>query len=288
MQLIASWKDSLTLFKPANFKLFLLVTLKSLKDTYKVWILYWGWLLIFILFWELLTRFIMASSSIIEFILMFPYGINKMLLPFLFSGPILLLPSLQGHLLGVSWLATSYFVVFLLYLTFFLCARASVKIKNFSYFKDYVIHAFYLMIWFFLLSLLLVGYLIALAKIIGAKGYGVEFLLSAYIFFMMTWSLVFISFTLDSDARLTTVFKSIGRSLKFVLYNLPACLIFALLFLCLYILGIVSLVGIFYIVPPNMILGKLFTVFFISLLVCVATNYYIKRIHDQFTVYFGK
>src|SRR5436190_21360269 len=44
MTLFQAWGDSLSLLKPKNLKLFVLVTLKSIIDAYKVLVVYWWWL----------------------------------------------------------------------------------------------------------------------------------------------------------------------------------------------------------------------------------------------------
>ena len=45
MELIAAWKESLSLLRWQNFKLFLLVTLNSLARTYRLLFTYWWWLI---------------------------------------------------------------------------------------------------------------------------------------------------------------------------------------------------------------------------------------------------
>src|SRR5260221_11998421 len=45
MTLLQAWADSLSLLKLKNLKLFLLVTLKSIIDAYKLLLKYWWWLI---------------------------------------------------------------------------------------------------------------------------------------------------------------------------------------------------------------------------------------------------
>jgi hypothetical protein len=52
MTLLQSWKDSLSIFKPHNFKQFLVATFESIKETYVVWIKYWWWLIALLLVWQ--------------------------------------------------------------------------------------------------------------------------------------------------------------------------------------------------------------------------------------------
>lgn len=49
MHILQSWKESLTLFKPSNFKLFFLVSARSFGLALKTFFVYWGWLILF--FW---------------------------------------------------------------------------------------------------------------------------------------------------------------------------------------------------------------------------------------------
>ena len=44
MQLFTSWGNSLKLLQPKNLTLFLLVTAKTITQTYKTWLTYFWWL----------------------------------------------------------------------------------------------------------------------------------------------------------------------------------------------------------------------------------------------------
>lgn len=48
MTLVQSWVDSLTLFKPKNFQLFVMVTIKSIMQAYKILFRYFWWLVLLI------------------------------------------------------------------------------------------------------------------------------------------------------------------------------------------------------------------------------------------------
>src|SRR5665647_1703030 len=52
MNILQSWSHSLTIFKPSSLKLFLLVTLKSIIETYK---------LLFTTFWWAVCMFVIAD-----------------------------------------------------------------------------------------------------------------------------------------------------------------------------------------------------------------------------------
>jgi len=48
MQLLQAWQDSLTFFYLQNLKLFILITIRSIIEAYKIIITYWWWLLLLI------------------------------------------------------------------------------------------------------------------------------------------------------------------------------------------------------------------------------------------------
>ncbi len=49
MQILQSWKESLSLFNPSNFKLFFLVSVQAFMRAVQTMVIYWGWLIL--LFW---------------------------------------------------------------------------------------------------------------------------------------------------------------------------------------------------------------------------------------------
>jgi len=46
MRLVEAWKNAVTLFYPGNFKLFILMTIRSVVEAYKILLHYWWWLLV--------------------------------------------------------------------------------------------------------------------------------------------------------------------------------------------------------------------------------------------------
>src|SRR5579872_2247041 len=181
MQLLAAWKDSLTIFKPDNFKLFTLITLNSLVKSYQVWLRYWGWLAILYFLFH-------AISFRIGFIL----------------------------------------IPFLIYVSFFLSVRPSVKIKNYTYFAEYAVRSCYVI-------LFLAIWLVALGNLISVKLqstptgtiYSMEpssgFICAAL--FDLIVSGFYTLFIFDSRGAWQDAFASIWRALKMFLFNLPFCLI---------------------------------------------------------------
>lgn len=270
MQLLASWKDSLNLLKPANFKLFFLVTLKALKDTYKVWLKYWWWLIIGFIAW----RVSLKSSGwhpIVHYL--FPGQVN------------LYLQDLELNT-GIAFI----FMV-ALYTTLYLSCRASVNLKNYRYFASYIKHSLFIGVLFLLLPWLEFGFRL----VVRQSG-----ILGIVALLMVGWfSAFFILFLLDSNASLKSVVYSLYRALKMVLYNFPFCFILAGVLTLMY--GLTSMLEIFlvdHLVSAGYINHDVRSfvfsnikmvvdlLLFLPIVACFTTNYYIKRLHDQFNLYF--
>jgi hypothetical protein len=218
MTVLQSWGDSLSLFTYQNFKLFTLVTLKSIIDVYKKLLQYWWWLVI---------PALLIYSEI---------G----------SAPVLLM-------LFVGFFFTNLFIFAVICST-----RPSIEQKNSDYFKQQLCY------FPLTLAFLLPGYF--LPKIISV----------APIAF-------FILFYLDSvDQSLfkkAGVFKAWKRTILMGVYNMPLLII------------INFILRIFYIIILSCVAVSPLAVVIISFLLlpisgCVYTNIYIKRLHEQFELYF--
>src|SRR5579863_2413544 len=62
MTLLQSWADSLTLFKPKNLQLFVMVTIKSIVEAYKLYFKYFWWLVLLIVLCAV-TSFFFSSHD---------------------------------------------------------------------------------------------------------------------------------------------------------------------------------------------------------------------------------
>lgn len=241
MQLLNSWRDSLTVLKPQNFWLFTLVTLKSLVETYKVWLKYWGWLVLLFLGYN--------------------YWIGE-------SGPLLATLGLGfGVLEGADaarWLL--YGIMLLIYTTLVLTVRPSVDIKNSVYFLGYGKHLFWIMCWFIMIT--------ALANFFVIYFYG-------YMLFPFV-TVLFTLFLLDSRGTCKDASQSTWRAIQMFVYNLPFYLVmiglFFVLIPLLLMFGSARYSAILYYIIDVLVVLPLF--------VNVVTNFYVKRLHEQFTLYF--
>ena len=246
-----SWLESLQIFKPANFKLFLLVTLKSIVETYKT---------LFTKFWWVLLGFVAMD-----------YG----------SGYVY---ANYPAYLGTYFLLMVLLAIFILYVLF-LVARPSVQQKNWQYIWNYRKHFL-----FFLLMCLLVAVLFQ-----NQLFWGHLFLIGVT-FGVSPLFIVTTCFLLDSNGSVRSSILSIWRGIKFCIFNYPFCLLGLLALHCLlYVLSLLF-AYIFYIL--SMLLAALMidggvslrygNVIFWPIPICFFMNFYIKRLHEQFELYFEK
>ena len=230
MTLIQAWGDSLSLLKLKHLKLFLLVTLKSIIDTYKVLLKYWWWLLVL---------------SILCGIVFFKYGLRA------------------------SWLAWNIQLWSYQILEFatLVAARPSLEQKNCAYFRRYMVN-------FLPVALLL----LLLPKQIWPMG-----LSPIYSFTVL--------FFLDSSKTIEDFFISFFRAIKMFIYNLPLLIIIAFVPLNLP-LEVLRHINISSLLTPGITLFHISAVLdiirtlYIPVYVCLYTNIYIKKLHDQFDLYF--
>ncbi len=246
--LFQSWKESLLIFLPKNAKLFFLVTLKTVTQSYKLIMRDFWWLLVVTWVLPIITAWYFWSNLLFNSISLF---------------------------LQIS----SVFV-------FFLIIRPSIKRKGYEYYKDHLRFLFYFLIG----ALFLTGCLIALFKILlttlnpfTAHWIAVASFLSITTLFMSPLFSFIIFFVLDSDGGIKNTFLAMIRGIKMVVYNYPFCFILFTLFKMLDFIA-------WYLI---LFLGNFYAVFItpIWLLLLVIplsiwNNFYIKRLHDQFGLYY--
>ena len=273
--LFQSWKESLSVFAPKNVKLFFLVNIKRILESYKFILLHVGWLILLTIAAEVwYNRYSMIHGQ--SYFLIIP-------------------------LLG--WFS----VFFLMYLII----RPSIKRKSFNYYKDYKKHFLsfiILSVLFFILAVLfgkllahaskwlvlflfkgqplpeflIIGYLVLLRLLTATFLFSLPFAnIPIYIAPLLTF---WILFMLDSNGGIRALWQSIVRGCKMVWYNYPFCFImFSLLCLLWYGLDIliVWLFGAssFFYLPfiYNLLLPIPLSIF---------TIFYTKRIHEQFGLYY--
>lgn len=249
--IIQSWVDSLAMFKPKNIKLFLLVTLKAgLELLLSQLYFFWWWLL---------------------------------------AGLIIFYQYAQGFLSFVHALYVAEFFLASLIFIWFVLSRPSVLPKGYIYFRDSIkkcglgfIGMYFLMqpLRTYLFSLLLQDMFRAEAqgRAISIFHQYFFFRLFPAMFFILPPVVFVIFFYFDSDGGFRSWLFSFVRGFLMYIYNLPFCIIWMIgMYLFWYIIALVSesimLYG-FWLIQP--------------FLLSWYRTLYIKRVHDQFNLYFAR
>lgn len=237
MTLVQSWVDSLTLFKPKNLQLFVMVTIKSIIEAYKIYIRYFWWAIV------LLAMCVIGSW----FVSMHNYAFLNVQYKNLFFF-------------------TSCGLFELLFLAACFSTRPSILQKDCAYFR------------FNLQRIILFWVFMPFLSWSSATYYG-------YIFTVL--------FFADSDGGPKSFLLSLWNSIKMIVFNLPLIVILGGM---IYGLGWVGGRGLEQLVvgyglpiyPQFFLLLNVFGALLLPFGVCIYTNIYIKKVHDQFDLYFNK
>ena len=256
--LLLSWKESLSLFLPKNATLFFLVVVKTLISTYKNAFFY-GW-------WA------------------FALGL-------LGSGYLIAVPLIFSPYIKLIWLCSFWFYFIIV------SARPSIKLKGLGYYKDYLLHAAYLIFFMILLHAVMQLLVAAACKLAYAHCtffsyaltlalhpivFALFFTFDLYAFFLSPWIIFFALFLSDSLPRAKRFALSPWRALKMVFYNYPWCAIMYILFRG--IIGIVA--SVLQSIGLSSILSNAIMLALLPIPIVVITCFYTKRLHDQFGYYF--
>ena len=119
MKLLKSWQDSLLLFKPKSFNLFLLVTIKSIRETYSLLVKKWWWLIMITFLFDALFFSVQTVT------LCNSYGRLFLWAPLIFVIFLLVRPSVARktytYCMQYLWQLLFFFIVILfLYVWFFM------------------------------------------------------------------------------------------------------------------------------------------------------------------------
>jgi hypothetical protein len=249
---VISWKESLHFLKPATLKLFCLVTLKSLLQTYVLFFTYFSWLL----------------------------GLQLLLYYYFRAVP--------------EYNPCMFLVASIVFLVFLLSARSSIEKKEWSYFvKQFRDHGLSYLVGFlgyWILFICMVVMFIGLSFYMvvrwGSAGWIVVrgpwlSLGTMLLGLLKSFFIVSMQFLFDSKQGL---FKALQRGSRMVFYNAPFFVLTSLLFgLCIIMRMVffphVWLTGL-WLVVVQFVIDPLHSCFF--------TNFYIKRVHDQFDCYMSR
>ena len=101
----------------------------------------------------------------------------------------------------------------------------------------------------------------------------------------------FTLFFLDSRNKIGDLFLSFRRSLRMAKYNYPFCFIMSIILFSLFLINIfiIAIIAIGFAdahIYDLLAMYKILNVLFLPIVISFFTNFYIKRLHDQFNVYF--
>ncbi len=267
MNILRAWKDSLSLFAPKNFKLFALVTFKTIWDGYKVMLRYWWWL-----YGLLIGIWIYDEHFLHESIARFSNGFEFFTRGIYLYGNAL--EAIAGILTGIIYFMMPFLII--------LSIRPSVKPKNYAYFLRYLPLLGYIYILNALFIMILKQ---AEVLIIGDVSVG---LLACILLFIGRFPLpliTFFSFFLaDSDKKILSSLKSLYRAFIMILYNYPLCWLVILLGAPVaYVINM--MLDIPYLNTTIILLNEVLLVG-TSIYLCIWSNIYIKKLHEQSKLYF--
>jgi len=271
-------------------KLFLLVTLKTIIETYKT---------LFITFWPLCVVFIVVD-------IFFNVPTNN--IDPLFSIIAYLTAMLRQICIYLMALAT-YAVV-----------RPSVGQKNYDYLLSYRKHLLNYTL-FVLMSFLILGLLALIILQLFQGHIAPTFLLDSFnnmllgdfsvksivvggVAMIFGGILAIIApfhlfFFLNSDGTFLAVCKSFLRAIKMAVYTLPCIIIIGAIMSSIYLVVIhaeslvntldtITIVGSYRIMLKASLLNIIKTFVYTPIFLCFWNNFYIKNIHDNFHLYFEK
>ncbi len=221
--LLRSWKESLLIYIPKNFKLFLLVTIKSALQTYGYLIYHFWWLFLLI---------VLVDTGCYY--------------------PECLLP-------GSLWVLLNMFLKALFLLIVFMLSRPSVSLKNIHYILEklysFGLGALVLYLFFYMVSTIIKYIVVGLV--------------------MMPIFVCSLLFYLDTAGLLQDVLSSLWRGVKMYLFNTP-----------FFLLSAIVVLGIWYQVTLLSVYWKYLFFLFVPFVVSYFKNMYVKRLHDQFNLYY--
>ncbi len=256
MYFLRSWKESLLLFLPQSAKLFLLVTIKTILQSYKHIISKLWWLL-------LLT-----------------WGIDIACAPYIRHKSLIMLIPL------IAWLITFFCI--------FLAIRPSIARKTWNYYKvhSYYFIPFSLLVClFFFISLLVLYPVVFIFKQLTVYQYwaiNIFFLLPTHLvpLFIAPCVAYTLFFLFDAKKPYIHFLVVLWRALKMAFYNYPFNLIFyaicnVISFAIWYLFSFIHS-STFHFIASSSLMSALA----VPLPLCFLITFYTKRLHDQFELYY--
>ncbi len=275
MQLTKAWKESLYLFRPSHFKLFLLVNIKSIYEVYKMILCYFWPLLSALILFHLYSEHAFFKTSrfiFLEFMLqqLFIFLIFCMIRSSITKKTFSYFVRKFAYM--VPFLFITVVVYFFNYLILFKMNKIPALLLTFiiSFFSGTVG-------WF---ALLWIRDIQQSVKLISPIKFTIYSQLGSI--WLIPLSIFCAMFMLDSDGRIKSLACSLYRAFLMVYFNCPAILIISLFTILSYglILFCILLSPVALWVPWGLMLSPIS--------ISIFANFYIKYVHSQFPLYFGK
>jgi hypothetical protein len=199
-----------------------------------------------------------------------------------------------------------FLVILMAVFCVYLVVRASIAPKGFAYYRGHLRYfPGFLILSFLFLSLMWLIYIgcYYLASLFVFYFTGTIiifsipflFLMPSYIFPFYLSPIIFftILFYLDSNGSIVQVFKSLVHGFKMAIYNYPFCILNFIILLLGTLIGnlIIFFIDLYLIQFLGFYMGYITTLFklipwCLPIPLCFFTNFYTKRIHDQFDLYY--
>ena len=202
MYLLQCWKESLSVFKPQNFKTFVIDVFNALVRGYTVWFMYWGWLFALYILLASGHGYLDRIKERVEWLS------SQKNIPVEYYG------------WPIAWAFKILFTVCALYLVFspFLCLRKTKEKKNFVYFLSYRSHFITFLITYACYAAVFLGALwYALPDTTGLWYYSVILFLILLVWLFRVQVLIM----LDVPFSMQAIVTSFIQMLKLFWYNLP-------------------------------------------------------------------
>lgn len=245
-KLIHSWINDFQILLPKNLKLFLLVTLNAVKQVYALLLRKWWWLYGALAIGNIFITLHMPTRASIVFI------------------PLALLIFVQ------------FIPLFILFLT----VRPSVSLKSYHYYMGY--YKYYILSYGSLICLMMAIFL----------AYPLRYpLLMINTFILSPFVIFFMFFYLDSDGSIIELLSSVYRAAVILIFHYPFILIsYSIMYVLFSKSELLFRMLFFRILDDAWMAEKLGFLTAVYLLVpfifCFYNTFYIKKVHEQFNLYF--
>lgn len=268
-EILASWFQSLKILTPAHGKLFFLVTIKTIYETYKILFRKFWWLFLLCIGFDILYKVYSYSFST------------------------------YNEICAISLLLWS-----ILGFVTFLTVRPSIALKDYEYYSSYFWHFIYFMmitssfrlfwlliVWGSRWSHLLIPYHFFSIIFVAA----ITLLFVSPALYLSPFWMMLIFCSLDSEKNNMAQIKSLWRGIKMIFYNYPFFIIITIIAGYGWLLTLDCILAMLLLFSDMLggVNGKILysiaddlTTLLLPIFFCIVSNFYIKQVHEEFKRYF--